>query len=203
MRSRVEVPAALVREARRTGGVVTRACALDAVGPAVVRRLVAQGTWRRVTSGVLEVVPGQPFAAEWVGVLLGGPGSAIGGWAALHRHGVAERPRTVEVWLPAGGRRVNRDGWAFHEDTIGRVERLRGSPPTIRLDDALVDVGATLDLEGWVALLSEAVRIERVRVADVLARIEERTRLRGRSRMGGGGPGHRGHREHPGVGLSP
>ena len=97
-----QIPVAAQRLAARQGGVLTYAQAVGHLGRTPLRRLLATGEWVSVTPGIVatdRVVTDE--ARLWAGHLLGGPGSALRGRAALHRTGVGEAPRDVEVWIPS------------------------------------------------------------------------------------------------------
>ena len=115
------------------------------------------------------------------GHLLGGADSALGGRAALFLAGVGDAPPEVDVWVPAGVKRRDRPGWRFHRDGLGRLDRTMGSLPRIRAEEALIDVGQGLDVEGWVEVLSEAVRKGIVALAEMPARIDRRAALTNRA----------------------
>ena len=171
-----------MRLAARQGGVLTRAQATAALGRTPVRRLLATGEWVAVTPGI--VLTGRTITDDarlWAGHLLGGADSALGGRAALFLAGVGDAPQEVDVWVPAGVKRRDRPGWRFHRDGLGRLDRTMGSLPRIRAEEALIDVGQGLDVEGWVDVLSEAVRKGRVSLTEVLARIDRRPALTNRA----------------------
>lgn len=179
MHPRREVPAELLRLAAGQGGLLTQAQALRAMGRTPIRRLVAQGDWQVAASGLLVPSP-LPVTDEqrlWAGVLLGGEGSGLGGLAALFLADIVQAPDTVDVWLPAGRRRAGRTGWLFREDFWGRLDHVTGTLPRIRLEEALLDVGPTCDVEGWVTLLAEATRLKRVALPEVVRRLDLRTKL--------------------------
>lgn len=176
------VPPALLAIAARQGGVLTRAQALSGVGRTPLRRLLASGIWVSLTPGIIATTPHPSADARlWAGHLLGGPDSALAGLAALHLAGVAAEPDLVEVWVPNGRRRTDRPGWAFRQDGLGRLDHTLGTLPRIRTEEALLDVGATLDVEGWVSLLAEALRLDKVSLPGVLQRLDARTKLTQRS----------------------
>lgn len=74
-------------------------------------------------------------------------------------------------------------GWSFNRDGLGRLERTLGSLPRIRTEEALIDVGQSLDVENWVDVLSEAARKGTVHLTEMVRRIDRRPSLRQRSML--------------------
>lgn len=176
------IPPDATRLAARQGGVLTYSQAVRALGRTPLRRLLATGEWARVTPGIVatdRVVTSQ--ARLWAGHLLGGPDSALGGRAALHLAGVGDAPGEVDVWVPGTVKRRDRGSWRFHRDGLGRLEHTMGSLPRIRAEEALIDVGQDLDVEGRVDILSEAARKGTVHLGEVLRRLDQRPSLSNRS----------------------
>lgn len=85
--------------------------------------------------------------------------------------------------MPVALRRQPRPGWAFPRDGWGRLAQTWGTLPAIRLEEALIDVGQGLEVEGWVELLSDAVRSRVVSLAEVERRVRARPRVRGRTML--------------------
>lgn len=181
------VPATLVRLAKKQGGVLTHAQAVAGMGRAPLRRLVDQGLWRRVTTSIYATSPSDPTPQHllWAGHLLGGPGSALGGRAALHLGGLGDAPDVVQVWVPRHQGRVNRPGFTFSEDGWGRLDHTLGTLPRIRAEEALIDVGQGEDVEGWVTLLAEAARKDLVFLPEIVRRIDARPRVTQRAMLRG------------------
>ena len=178
MFERTEVPETLLRRASRQGGVLSRAQVLAEIGRTPMRRLLGTGAWIQPARGIIVPAPSITDQGRlWAGVLLGGPGAALGGWAALARAQVVPVPRLVTTWTPPDRRPANRPGWVFSRDIRGRLGDARGSLPAIRLDDALLDIAADCTLERWVGVLAGTVREGLVRVVDVATRSQERPRL--------------------------
>ena len=137
-----------------------------------------------MTPGIIVAAPESALRHRlWAGHLLGGPASSLGGWAALAASGMEVRVHDVAVWVPAGVRRADRPGWFFREDGAGRLDHVAGTLPRIRTDDALLDVGQELGIEGWVTLASEAVRERRTSAARLTRTARGRTRLRQRTML--------------------
>lgn len=168
---------------RRQDGVVTRGQALEHLLATPVKRLLRDGVLTPVTPGVYRL-PTTPDAAAraWAGHLIGGAGSAVGGWMALHLAGLADPPRVVETWTPPERCSVRpRPGWSFRRDGEDRLRRTRGTLPCILTETALVDVGADLGLDRWTALVLDAVRERRVSIDRVHAVLGRRRRGRERA----------------------
>lgn len=179
MKARKEVPLALKRLARTQGGLVTRAQAAEHLGVKPLRRLVGAGLWSRVTPSIYLTEPGGISDEDrlWAGYLLAGEGAALGGRAALSQWGLVPVPDEVQLWIPRGRLRVDRPGFRFRVDGLGRLEHTLGSLPRIRLEEALIDVGEGLALADWVALAAEAGRRDLVAFPEVITRIERRPRV--------------------------
>ncbi|MFT3875585.1 MAG: type IV toxin-antitoxin system AbiEi family antitoxin domain-containing protein [Propioniciclava sp.] len=186
MKPRQDVPESLLALASTQGGVLTRAQIDAHLGRSPLRRLVGAGAWRMITPGVYAVGGNEPADVQWwwAGHLIGGRGSALGGWSALAQAGLAElrcegaaSRREAEVWIPRGRRRQDRDGLFFRVDNCGRLDHRVGSLPRIRLEEALIDVGQTLEVEDWVGLLAEAARRGLVALPRVHDRLAARSRV--------------------------
>ncbi len=163
MKTRRRIPAALAALLDRQGGTATRQQVYDTLGRGALRRLLAEGKWARVTPGTYAACPAPSLEHRlWAGFLIGGPGSALGGWAALHAAGQQVSVPVVDVWSPDRVRREPRPGYAFHSDGLGRLEHTSGSLPRIRLEDALLDLVGAVDLDEWVNLTTSAARERRI-----------------------------------------
>lgn len=179
---RHEVPPLLDRLIRHQDGVVSRRQVLEHVSPTPLRRLLRDEWLLPVTSGVYRRPETTDIVARaWAGHLIAGPGSALGGRIVLHRAGLVDAPTLIETWTPPTRATVSpRRGWVFRQDGESRLTRARGTLPCVPLEVALVDAGATLDLERWVGLVLDAVQASKTsldRVRSVLA-----ARRRGRER---------------------
>ena len=179
------MPEALVALAGRQGGLVMAAQAEEIFGRTPMRRMIESGQWRRVTRGVYGLSPESPTDEQrlWAGVLLSGPGSAIGGHAALSLVELSPVPDVVEVWTPDDSIRRGPPGFVFRRDHAARLDHVVGSLSRIRTEEALIDVGQCLDVEGWVAILADAVRVGAVSLPSVIKRIDARTRLTQRAML--------------------
>lgn len=140
-------------------GVVTREQALAyGLAPASLRRLVQEGNWQRLSAGIFFISPWPATwtAQAWAGVLIGGDQARLGGRAAAHLHGLAERaPEVIDVLVPPTGRPRVDGPWRFVRERDGwRHPRSVGSPPRLRVEDTVLDlVAAAVDdteVVGWV-----------------------------------------------------
>lgn len=175
---RREVPSALIALLAHQEGVITRPQVMEHTTDKVLRRLLREDWLRPLTSGVFHRPDTErPVARAWAGHLMAGTGSALGGRAVLHRAGIGAAPETVPVWLPLDRSPLRgRRGWSFHLDGQDRLARVRGTLPCIRVEEALIDVGAGQDLETWVGLVLDAVARQATSVASVRSTLEARTR---------------------------
>ncbi len=180
MRSRLDPPAELRALAAAQAHVATSEQAAGfGLRRRPVERLVSQGHWARLTTGVFCTRPGEPdwLSLAWAGVLLGGDDARLGGRAAGHLHGLCDPPDVVEVLIPAAARRADRGPWRFirEEDTVRLPSR--GEPPRIGMDDCVLDLCAGLTDRDVVDLLTRAVQARQTTAARLLNRAGERARL--------------------------
>ncbi|MVA75336.1 hypothetical protein GC722_04730 [Auraticoccus sp. F435] len=150
-----------------------------------VARLVREGRWRPLGRGVYAVHAAEEprwLGLAWAGVLVGGDGARLGGWAAAHLHGLAEPPPELEVWLPRDSRvRGGVGPWRFRHERPGTHRTTRvGDPPRLGVEDTLLDLLAELTPDEAVALLIRAVQTRRTTPDRVRRAAAERPRLRHR-----------------------
>lgn len=157
---------------------MARSQALPDIGPHALERLLRHGHWSVVTPGIYATT-GTPGLRHrlWAGTLLGGGRAALGGEAALFLAGLRPEPKLIQTWVPLGVRRDPRRGWQFPRDGLKRLDHARGTLPTIRTDEALIDVGQHLDTEGWVGLVADAARAGLVALPEVARRLRARPRV--------------------------
>jgi hypothetical protein len=151
-------------------------------GEDALERMVRDGHWRRCASGLYDTAPG-PDAVDkriWSAVLQADWPCAVGGEAALSLHGLERSVGRVVVWVPPDRRPRSGSGLQVRRDKLGRIDRALGSPPRIRVEDALVDVGQHLDVEALVALLADANRLRVTTLARVRGCVDSRRRVRHR-----------------------
>lgn len=173
---RVEISPAVRRLSNVQDGVVSRAQMVGlGVSDKVIARWVREERWTRLFPGVYLRGITQPSFRQmlWSGVLLGGEPSAVGGWAALHHHGIAMPPGIVHAWDarrwdhgPAIEIVVPRSKVASMprpfvplRDARGRLDRARGQLPVVAPHDAIFDALVGESVERFVGVVTDAVRL--------------------------------------------
>ncbi|HQY99515.1 MAG TPA: type IV toxin-antitoxin system AbiEi family antitoxin domain-containing protein, partial [Propionicimonas sp.] len=146
-------------------------------------RAVRDGYWERRQNGLYDSAPGhESFERDvWAAALQAGEPYAIGGEAALRLHGLDRRVERIVVWVPDDRRPRPPTSAVIRRDHLGRVDRGRGYPARIRIEDALVDVGQQLDIEGLVGILSDAARLRLTTLPRVRQTLDRRRRVRHRA----------------------
>jgi very-short-patch-repair endonuclease len=181
MHPRRPVSPQLVELALLQSGVVTREQAIAyGLAPASLRRLVQEGGWQRLAVGVYAIspLPVSWTARAWAGVLIGGDQARIGGLAAAHLHGLAERPPDrIDVLVPPTGRPRVGGPWRFVREEAGcRGSRSVGSPPRLRVEDTVLDLVAAAKDEREVVNWVTAALQNRLTTAHQLQRALMRRR---------------------------
>lgn len=154
-----------------------------AISRSRVRTELRNGRWRWLAAGTVLTRPDEPTRTDWadVGILLGGPGSAVTGWDAVHARGIGDSwpPNDlVTVLSPTamgrvvGGVRVRRTDRRF-----GRRVQPIGAPlellPLAPLPRAVADTALDYRSLGPVrALVSAAVQRRHCAVPDLLEEYE-------------------------------
>lgn len=174
---------------RLQDGVVSRRQVLDrGADDDDIERLLRRRTWARIHPGVYVEHTGPLTASqrEWAAVLLAAP-AALTGSSALRRHGVrtgsdrSEDRDVVEVAVdhsrvvaaPPGVRVVRMRGFDTHvQDHL--------CPPRIRLERVVLDLAASRDEDGAVAVIADACRSRRTTADRLLRALDESTRIRHR-----------------------
>lgn len=165
----------LQRLASAQAGVLSRTQALGlGVTPRVIERLIGEGVWRPVTSGVYSLGDPQAWLGRaWAGILLGGTSACLGGEAAAYLQGlIPEPPATIAVYIGHAVQRDPRPGWAF----IRSSRRSRGEPPRTSIPDTVLDLAPLLDEDALASLLSTAVSRRGTTPARILQALSERAR---------------------------
>lgn len=165
-------------------GVLTREQALaHQLSPKAVDRLVTDGHWRRLTSGLYLTAAIDPTwrALAWAGVLAGGDAARLGGRAAAHVEGLIDQPpANILVLIPHAQRLPDRSPWLFRRDTGGYRVAGRGDPPRISIEDAVLDLCARSESAEVVGWLTSAVQ-RRLTTSERLRRaLDRRARQRHR-----------------------
>ncbi|WOP17597.1 type IV toxin-antitoxin system AbiEi family antitoxin domain-containing protein [Raineyella sp. LH-20] len=177
------VPCAELREiARHQHDVITVAQALEQGLPyASIRRYVRDGTWHRLTRGIVLARATDPTVTDLclAGLIRGGAGSAIGGWAAAHLLGLATSttlPPVIDVWVPEGRARRPTGRWLFHQDGQGRLGRSLGDPATIPIEHLLADLCPELGAGEMIDVVTRALGQRLTTEAGLIAVLERRPR---------------------------
>jgi len=164
---RVQLPQGLLTLAERQAWTLSRAQVL-AHGPSdrVISRLL-RADWWAIAPGVYSLRPEPSWLGWcWAGLLLGGPGSALGLAAAAHLHRLLpSAPDRILVWMPTEHQVCPRDPWVFRRGVRTPV----GSPPRTTLVRTILDLAAVQTTDALVGLLAEAVGRRGVRPSEILA----------------------------------
>ncbi len=182
MHARRDPPPALRELAARQAGVLsTEQVSAHGLGRHSVARLIRQHRWTALTRGVYWVGFGDEPAWEaraWAGLLVGGSGSALGGAAALHLHGLEPAPEVIDVWCRPGRPRA-RSGWRFRlHDAHSR--RAVGELSRLRVEPALLDLVNERDADETLDLIVRAVQARRTTTSALVELLRTRPRQRHR-----------------------
>ncbi|MFP5283596.1 MAG: hypothetical protein ACLGIF_09115 [Actinomycetes bacterium] len=179
MRARQPIPPEVKQLAAEQEEVITREQVLaGGFGRAGVDRLLRDGAWQRLASGVYYCAPVAPpwEAWAWGGVLLGGDEARLGGRAAGYLHEVVERaPEEIEVLVPVATGRPRVSGpWRFRRESPGvRSPRTTGSPPRLPIHDTVLDLAAgTRDPQRVVELVTVAAQTRRTNATQLLRALD-------------------------------
>lgn len=186
MHPRQEVSAGLRELIAIQRGIVTSGQAAGhGLGRQGLERLVAQGHWTRIVSGVFDAAPlADSFEKRaWTALLAAGDRAAVGGEAALVLYGLDRQVGDTEVWVPPGSQPDSIPGVRMRRDRIGRTDRAHGLLTRISMEDAIIDVGQHLSTQRLVALLADAARTRKTTLHRVADAVEARRRVRGRKRF--------------------
>lgn len=129
---------------RRYFGFVSTRLLREAGLPRSVERNAERRGWRKIQRG-LWFVEGQDLNFDnWVqaGLMVGGPGSAVGGAASLFiRNVITQQPDHVDIWVPThrNPSPILGSPLRFHRDHGGRLLRCDSGAPFISMADALLD----------------------------------------------------------------
>ncbi len=153
------------------------------LGPKSVERLVREGHWQRLASGLYLTAVGPPTwtALVWAGVLLGGDRAGVGGSAAGHLHGLISSPPTaITILLPHDVRRSDQPPWVFARRRSDDRVRFRGSPPRSAVEDTVLDLCAAAEPDEVATWLTAAVQQRRTTAARLRTTLAKRSRQRHR-----------------------
>jgi hypothetical protein len=180
VKERIDPSRSLLALAAAQAGVVSRVqAAAHGFGDESLARVVRDGRWRRLGSGLYYCESGpEPWAAlAWGGVLLGGEHAVLGAEAAAHLHGLQDHPpEVITVLVPHGTRRAPRGSWQFVQTRACVRRPPRGAPPRLDVEDVVLDLCDHPDRERVIALTTRAVQRRRTTPQRLAARLAERPR---------------------------
>lgn len=186
MHRRIDPSDQLLALATEQGGVVgaEQLVALD-FSLRSAERLVHQRSWVRLATGVYQVGGlGDPSWAglAWAGLLLGGHRARLGFEAAGHLWKIVDEPPVdITVLVPHGRPIADRGRWVFRQErSANRSPRSPGSPPRTTIEDTVVDLCSQADARALPGLLTKAVQGRRTTAQRILARVDDRARVRHR-----------------------
>ena len=182
MHHRIAVPDGLIRLSRVQSGVVSREQVLGfGLTDRVIRRLVRQGYWGRLDTGIFLAPDAPPtwLTQVWGGVLLGGDRSRAAGLTAAALHGLAdEQSLPIEILVPLGRTPARRDWVQFRQERDAvRAVSSRAEPPRTRIEDTVLDLcaaGTELDCVSW---LTRAVQRRLTTVESLHSALDRRSRI--------------------------
>jgi very-short-patch-repair endonuclease len=140
--------------ANRQAGILTvKQAESRGISLAVQRRLVGEGAWRRIAAGVLAVSPDSWLQRAWAGLVIAGPQAVLGQESVLYVRGLALAPAPITIWAGRDAGWPRDDRWRF----IRGWRAGQGSPPCTTLPAAIIDAGATWEVDDFVGLVGRAV----------------------------------------------
>lgn len=184
MHPRVDPTAQLRALAEAQAGVVSagQATALG-LGLRAVDRMIAQGHWTRLASGVYYTGAGTPTwqGLAWSGLLLGGAGARLGLASAGHLWKLVDQPSTITVLVPWERRVLSRDPWEFRRERAGsRDSRSPGEPSRTTIEETVVDLCDAAEPAELMDLITTAVQTRKTTAPRILAAVARRRRVRHR-----------------------
>lgn len=187
MHARQPVPEPLLRLAALQEGVISREQALGhGLGRHAVTRLLNDGSWQRLASGIYVTSTTAPSwtGLAWGGVLIGGDLARLGGRAAGYRHRLLEEaPATIPVLVPEGRAAPDVEGpWTFRRERAGiRRTASVGSPPSLGVEDTVLDLVAEASQQEAINYVTAAVQLRLTNAPRLRAALARRRRIRHRA----------------------
>lgn len=187
MHRRQPVPDAVDRLAFAQAEVITREqCLGCGLGRHALDRLVGEGRWVRMCTGLFRTVQGVPPWSSWArgGVLVGGDRARLGGRAAALGWGLVEQPpEEICVLVPNATAAPRTPGpWEFVRERPGvRDPRTTGDPPRAGIEDITLDLASAGSESEVVTWLAAAVQTRRTDARRLLRAADRRLRLRHRA----------------------
>jgi very-short-patch-repair endonuclease len=144
----------------------------------VVARLLREGRWRRISHGVYALTDENWLQLAWAGLLIGGPGTVLGGYSAAYLHHLIDHaPRRIDIYLgPKWASRTD-PRWNFIQGA--RVGK--GDPPRTTVAQTVVDLGQGLKLDQLAALVARAESEHRIHPETILRQLRGTPRHRQRA----------------------
>lgn len=185
MYPRVQPSADLLALAAAQAGVVSaEQVALLNLPRGSLRRLLRDGHWHRLTTGIYYLGLGEPtwLARAWAGVLLGGSDARLAFEAAGHVWGLVDQPADIRVLVPTSRRVSAQECWTFPRERPGvRSMRSPGNPPRTTIADTVIDLCSETDESGVVDLVTKAVQRRQTTAPDLYRCVRDRRRLPNRA----------------------
>jgi very-short-patch-repair endonuclease len=175
------MPPGLAQLARQQAGVVSRGQSIGfGLSPTVLGRLLADGHWGRLESGIYLVPDVEPswLGRVWAGVLIGGHNARAGGRTAAALLGlVDDEPLPVEILIPFGRRLADRHWVVFRQERDRvRAPSTRAEPPRTRIEDTVLDLCAAGSEAACIDWVTKAVQRRLTSPQELRAALGRRTR---------------------------
>jgi hypothetical protein len=185
VRARHELPLALTQLAEAQAGVISRRqLQLVGVPDEVTKRLLREGRWRSVASGIYHTIPSQPTwqSRAWAGILIGGEAARLGRQASGFLHYLVDKaPQPIDVLIPIGRSARVGGEWHFSRERPGaRSPRSVNVPPRLTVEDTVLDLSAAGSEADLIALVTKAVQARRTTPRRLLGAMNDRSRYRHR-----------------------
>jgi len=140
------------------------------------RRLVNEGSWRRLLPGMYALSPDSWIQRAWAGVLIGGPQASLGLDAALCLTGLTKEPTTIPVYVGRQAGFPHDPRWKF----IRACRRQFSWPPRTSIEEAIIDVGEQWEMDKYLTLVGSAVTGRHITTDILRAELARRPRHRQR-----------------------
>lgn len=184
-----DIPAAVRRQAREQGGVLTRRQAVQA-GLSVdkITWLLKRGDWRQVHRGVYATFTGpvSRSARLWAAVLYAGPGAYLSHETAAEINGLSDdESPAISVTIPASRRISVPPGVVIHHSSRKAMTwRPPGMPPYAVAEETVIDlVQAAVAVDDVIALVTRGFGRRLLREHQLLGLTQARKKLRWRREL--------------------
>ena len=154
----------------------------------VRRRLIREGSWRRIVNGLFALTPDSWMQRAWAGTIIGGPQAALGHEAALHLSGLrpyspnwkdsrlASEPEPITVFVGRNAGFPHDERWRFIRSSRSGY----GTPPRTCLSEAILDVGEYWCADDLMTLVGGAITGRAICAETLLHDLNARLRHRQR-----------------------